>query len=81
LQKRHAKEKREMEKQLAKAELYLKNQSAAEIIKRTKFLRGKKLSYELNQEMICKTNLLLGIKVIIPFPTPNNSINNSHKYP
>jgi transposase len=61
-QKRYAKEKREMEKQLAKAEFYLKNPSAAEIIKRTKFLRGKKLGYELNQEMIHKTNLLLGIK-------------------
>jgi transposase len=61
-QKRYAKEKREMEKQLAKAEFYLKNPSAAEIIKRTKFLKGKKLGYELNQEKIHRTSLLLGIK-------------------
>ncbi len=61
-QKRYAKEKREMEKQLAKAEFYLKNPSAAEIIKRTKFLKGKKLGYELNQDLIHKATLLLGIK-------------------
>ena len=61
-QKRYAKEKREMEKQLAKAEFYLKNPSAAEIIKRTKFLKGKKLGYGLNQNLIHKTTLLLGIK-------------------
>ena len=51
-----------MEKQLAKAEFILKTPSAAEIIKRTKFLKGKKLGYELNQELIRKTTLLLGIK-------------------
>lgn len=61
-QKRYAKEKREMEKQLAKAEFYLKKPSAAEIIKRTKFLKGKKLGYELNQEKIHRASLLLGIK-------------------
>ena len=61
-QKRYAKEKREMDKQLAKAEFILKTPSAAEIIKRTKFLRGKKLGYELNQDLIHKTTLLLGIK-------------------
>ena len=60
--KRYRKEKREMEKQLAKAEFILKTPSAAEIIKRTKFLKGKKLGYELNQELIRKTTLLLGIK-------------------
>ena len=59
---RYRKEKREMEKQLAKAEFILKNPSAAEIIKRTKFLKGKKLGYELNQDLIHKTTLLLGIK-------------------
>ena len=59
---RYRKEKREMEKQLAKAELILKTPSAAEIIKRTKFLKGKKLGYELNQDLIHKTTLLLGIK-------------------
>ena len=60
--KLNQKERREMEKQLAKAEFYLKNPSAAEIIKRTKFLKEKKLGYELNQDLICKTTLLLGIK-------------------
>jgi transposase len=59
---RYAKEKREMEKQLAKAEFILKTPSAAEIIKRTKFLKGKKLGYELNRDLIHKTTLLLGIK-------------------
>lgn len=60
--KRYAKEKREMDKQLEKANHYLKHPSSAEIIKRTKFLRGKKLGYELNQELIHKASLLLGIK-------------------
>ena len=60
--KRCKKEKAEMEKQLEKAKLILKTPSKAEIIKRTKFLRGKKLGYELNTEMIHKANLLLGIK-------------------
>jgi transposase len=60
--KRYAKEKREMDKQLEKANHYLKHPSAAEIIKRTKFLRGRKLGYELNQELIHKASLLLGIK-------------------
>lgn len=60
--KRYDKEKREMDKQLEKANYYLKHPSAAEIIKRTKFLKGKKLGYELNQDLINKTALLLGIK-------------------
>ena len=60
--KRYRKEKCEMEKQLAKAEFILKTPSAAEIIKRTKFLKGKKLGYKLNQDLINKTTLLLGIK-------------------
>ncbi len=61
-QKRYQKEKREMEKQLEKANHYLNQPSAVEIIKRTKFLKGKKLGYELNQDLIHKTTLLLGIK-------------------
>jgi transposase len=60
--KRHDKEKREMDKQLEKANYYLKHPSQAEIIKRTKFLKGKKLGYELNRDLINKTTLLLGIK-------------------
>lgn len=59
---RYNKEKREMEKQLLKANLILKTPSKVEIIKRTKFLKGKKLGYELNHELIDKTTLLLGIK-------------------
>lgn len=60
--KRFDKERREMDKQLEKANYYLKHPSAAEIIKRTKFLKGKKLGYELNQDLINKATLLLGIK-------------------
>src|SRR3989338_879156 len=60
--KRYSKEKREMEKQIEKAKSILKTPSKAEIIKRTKFLKGRKLSYELNQDLIHKTTLLLGIK-------------------
>ena len=60
--KRYQKERREMDKQLEKANYYLKHPSAAEIIKRTKFLKGKKLGYELNQDLVSKTTLLLGIK-------------------
>ena len=60
--KRCQKEKREMEKQLEKAEFILKTPSAAEIIKRSKFLRNKKPGFELNQDLINKTKLLLGIK-------------------
>jgi transposase len=60
--KRYDKEKREMDKQLEKAKAILKTPSKAEIIKRSKFLKGKKLGYELNQDLINKTTLLLGIK-------------------
>src|SRR3989344_5084655 len=60
--KRYSKEKLEMEKQIEKAKSILKTPSKAEIIKRTKFLKGRKLSYELNQDLIHKTTLLLGIK-------------------
>jgi len=60
--KRYRKEQREMEKQLEKANAILKTPSKAEIIKRTKFLKGKKLGYELNSELIHKASLLLGIR-------------------
>jgi hypothetical protein len=60
--KRYQKERREMEKQIQKAEFILKTPSAAEIIKRTKFLKGKSPSYELNLDLIKKATLLLGIK-------------------
>lgn len=58
--KRYHKDKREMDKQIKKAEQLLKDPSA---LKRTKFLKTKnQTSYELNQGLIGKTKLLLGIK-------------------
>lgn len=59
---RYRKEKREMEKQIEKANAYLKNPSAAEIIKRCKFLKNSNSKLELNQSLIIKAKLLLGIK-------------------
>jgi transposase len=59
-QKRFAKDKREMDKQIKKAEDLLKNPSG---IKRTKFIKAKSnAAYELNQDLADKTKLLLGIK-------------------
>jgi transposase len=59
-QKRFAKDKREMEKQIKKAEALLKDPSG---IKRTKFIKAKdNAAYELNQNLMEKTQLLLGIK-------------------
>jgi hypothetical protein len=58
--KRFAKDKREMDKQIKKAE-YLLNDPA--IIKRVKFIKpDNDNSYVLNTELIEKTTLLLGIK-------------------
>ena len=58
--KRFAKDKREMEKQIKKAEDLLKEPSG---IKRTKFIKAKNnAAYELNQSLADKTQLLLGIK-------------------
>lgn len=59
---RYNKEKREMEKQIDKANAYLKNPNSAEIIKRTKFLKNSNSKFELNQSLIIKAKLLLGIK-------------------
>lgn len=64
---RYNKEKSEMEKQLQKANLYLNKPSQAEIIKRTKFLTNvaknkHERKFELNNSLIIKTKLLLGIK-------------------
>ena len=59
-QKRFAKDKREMDKQIKKAEDLLKDPSG---IKRTKFIKAKNnAAYELNQGLKEKTELLLGIK-------------------
>lgn len=59
-EKRYRKDKADMDKQIAKAEILLKNPSR---LKRTKFVKGKnKAEMELNDELIEKTELLLGIK-------------------
>lgn len=58
--KRFAKDKREMDKQIKKAEDLLKDPSG---IKRTKFIKAKNnAAYELNQNLMDKTKLLLGMK-------------------
>src|SRR3990167_6054088 len=60
--KRYQKDKREMEKQIAKAEKLLEKKAD---IKRTKFLTNKekkKTEQRLNISLIEKTKLLLGIK-------------------
>ncbi len=59
---RYNKEKRELEKQIEKANAYLKNPSSVEIIKRTKFLKNSNSKFELNQPLVIKAKLLLGIK-------------------
>lgn len=59
-QKRFAKEKHEMEKQLKKAEALLNNPAA---MKRAKFIKNKgKAAIELNNQLLEKTQYLLGIK-------------------
>lgn len=59
-EKRYAKDKREMEKQIKKAEEFIKNPKDA---KRTKFLKSSdKKNYSINNSLIEKTKLLLGIK-------------------
>lgn len=60
--KRYRKDKREMEKQIAKAKKQLEEKDG---VKRTKFLKdkdGKKIEQTINTELIIKTKLLLGIK-------------------
>lgn len=58
-QKRYVKDKREMEKQITKAEKLLKNPGG---IKRVKFISSQGQDYSLNTQLIEKTKLLLGIK-------------------
>lgn len=58
--KRYRKDKREMEKQLAKAENLLKDPSS---MRRTKFIKNKSnRNFELNKALVEKTENLLGIK-------------------
>jgi len=59
-EKRCRKDKSDMDKQIMKAEMLLKNPGRA---KRAKFVKGKnKTKLEMNIELIEKTKLLLGIK-------------------
>lgn len=59
-EKRYRKDKSDMDKQIKKAEMLLKNPGRA---KRAKFIKGKtKTKLEINDELIEKTKLLLGIK-------------------
>lgn len=58
--KRHQKDKREMDKQIVKAEKLIEDKNA---LKRTKFIRNMgKTKQTLNTALIDKTKLLLGIK-------------------
>lgn len=58
--RRYNKDKREMEKQIQKAERLLREPAA---VKRTKFLKlATQAGYSLNADLIEKTKLLLGIK-------------------
>lgn len=57
--KRYAKDKREMENYITKAERLLKNPGS---IRRAKFIKSQNQTYRLNTELIEKNKLLLGIK-------------------
>jgi hypothetical protein len=58
-EKRYAKDKREMEKQVKKAEKLILDPTKA---KRTKFVKSGDSAYELNNDLMEKAKLLLGIK-------------------
>lgn len=58
-EKRYAKDKREMEKQVKKAEKLIEDPTKA---RRTKFVKSGDSAYELNNELLEKAKLLLGIK-------------------
>ena len=58
-QKRYAKDKREMEQQLARAQQLVQTPGK---VKRAKFLKMEGVSYALNEELLEKTKLRLGIK-------------------
>jgi transposase len=58
-QKRYAKDKREMEKQVKKAENLINDPAKA---KRAKFVKSGVTAYELNKDLLEKAKLLLGIK-------------------
>lgn len=89
-QKRYNKDKIELEKQIKRAEEILKTPSKAEIIKRAKFLirasskndqNQEKQKFELNQKLIIKARLLLGIKgYFTSHKTQNNDLEIVRKY-
>jgi hypothetical protein len=58
-EKRYAKDKREMEKQMKRAEKIIEDPTKA---KRAKFVKSNDSSYELNNDLLEKAKLLLGIK-------------------
>lgn len=58
-QKRFEKDKRDMEKQIARARKLI---ASGESGRRAKFVSAKGTSYALNEKLIAKTELLLGIK-------------------
>lgn len=58
--KRYVKDEKEMNKQIKKAEALIKKPTA---VKRAKFIKNNdQASYEINQKLVEKTKLLLGIK-------------------
>ncbi|KKW25070.1 MAG: Transposase IS4 family protein [Candidatus Kaiserbacteria bacterium GW2011_GWA2_52_12] len=57
--KRYAHDKQEMEKQLARAKTLVQTPGK---VKRAKFLKAEGASYALNEELLLKTKLRLGIK-------------------
>jgi transposase len=84
--KRYNKDKRELEKQINKANEILKTPSKAEIIKRAKFLininnkNKKDKKFELNQPLIIKYRLLLGIKGYFTSHKTENNLEIVNKY-
>lgn len=84
-QKRYIKDKRELEKQIERAEEILKTPSKAEIIKRAKFLTNvskdkKERKFEINQKLVIKAKLLLGVKGYFTSHRPENDLEIVHKY-
>lgn len=85
-QKRYNKDKREMEKQLKRANEIINTPSKAEIIKRARFLinvakNKKEREFKLNHKLIFKTKYLLGIKgYFTSHKTNNNDIEIVEKY-
>ncbi len=70
---RHAKDKRELEKQVARAKIYENSESTK--LRKMKFLKNNKTKYYLDQDLIDKNTKLLGLKgYITNLQLPNNEI-------